>query len=78
MRLEIDAEITAETTRCADNFSCLSGDSEKLCEVEDCVSNTIHFVKCLESSHCNYKVPFGNGHVYTCPTRMEIYNCYQM
>ena len=76
MRIEISDDIIEETAQCNDDFSCLLGDLTQLCKVESCVSNTIHFVRCLEGSQCNYKVPFGDGHVCTCPTRMEIYNQY--
>lgn len=78
MKIEIDDDILDTTTNCNDDFSCLLGDLELLCEVESCVSDTIHFVKCLETTHCYYKVPFGDGHVCTCPTRMEIYNRYKV
>ena len=78
MNIEIDEGVVRATTRCNDHFSCLSGDLARLCKVEDCVSDAVYFVKCVEETDCNYKVPFGDGQVCTCPTRKEIYFRYKM
>lgn len=77
MKIEIGDDVIKATTKCEKCFSCLSDNLEHSCKVEYCVSDTVYFVKCLNLAHCNYKVPFGDGHFCTCPIRKEIYNRYK-
>ena len=72
----IDGEIIKETTECEKNFVCLSSKDHIYCEVEDCISNEIHFVKCKSNEYCSYKMFFGKSMICKCPTRKEIYNKY--
>ncbi len=76
MEIEIPDDVIKLATKCTKNFSCLYGDTERLCKVEYCVSDTVHFIKCLEPT-CSYKVAFGSGDFCTCPIRKEIYNRYK-
>lgn len=77
MEIKISDDVIKSATKCTKNFSCLSGDIERLCKVEYCVSKTVHFIKCLEPD-CSYKVVFGDGNFCTCPIRKEIYNHYKV
>lgn len=75
MDLKIDEEILKKTTRCKKNFSCLSGE-RSLCNIELCVNEKIHFIKCVSGESCNYRIPFGYSFVCTCPVRKELHKRY--
>ena len=77
MEIEIDKAIIDATTECKKNFLCLYGDTKHLCKVEYCVSDTVHFIECLEPA-CRYKAMFGGSFFCTCPIRKEIYNRYKI
>lgn len=74
--MEIAKEILDKTTKCQKGFKCLKNDNHVYCKVENCVSNKVHFVRCLSGNYCNYKLPFGNSIICNCPTRKEIFNKY--
>ena len=73
MKITIGNDVITSATKCEKNFLCLSGDTEHLCKVEYCVSETVHFIKNLRVN-CSYKASFGNDFFCTCPIRKEIYN----
>jgi hypothetical protein len=75
MRIEIDTNILSQTTECGRDFACLA-DTGKLCRVENCVNNKVHFIECRDDAKCNYQISFGYSYICTCPTRKEIYNRY--
>ena len=77
MKIEISENVINATTKCEKGFSCLSDNLEPACKVEYCVSNSVYFVKCLNTANCSYKVSFGDGHFCTCPIRKEIYDKYK-
>lgn len=74
--MEIDRNIIAQTLRCEKNFDCLNNYKHVYCKVENCVNNSVHFIKCLDNNYCTYKMPFGNSFICTCPTRKEIFHKY--
>jgi hypothetical protein len=76
--IEIDQAIIAAATRCNDDSSCIRGNLAQLCQVVDCISNDVHFVKCVDEPACNYKVPFANEYVCNCPVRQELFNTYNL
>jgi len=78
MKLHISDESLKATTHCKKAFSCLTGDRKDLCTVEQCVSEKIHFIKCLNDSFCFYRHSFGMGHFCACPTRQELFNKYEI
>jgi len=78
MRHHISDESLKATTHCEKAFSCLEEDRNGLCEVEHCVSETVHFIKRLNDLSCFYQQPFGSGHFCACPTRKELFNRYKI
>jgi hypothetical protein len=75
-RYIVSEETSAETKRCKKGFSCLTEQSENLCQVESCISGEVHFIKCLNKVFCSYRGTFGEGVICYCPTRKELYNKY--
>ena len=69
------AEGTIKDTHCANDFSCLAGKKECLCEVESTVGKVI-FIKSQFHIACKYCLSYGGSFICTCPTRNEIYNKY--
>ncbi len=80
MKFEISSDTIKRTTKCSDNFSCLSGKKDCLCEVEnDCESNSSAvFVQPQEKKGCNYKMDFGYGWICNCPTRKTLNRKYSI
>lgn len=74
--MEIAKEILDKTTNCQKGFECLKNDDHIYCKVENCVSDNLHFVRCLSRDYCSYQLPFGRSHICNCPTRKEIFNKY--
>jgi hypothetical protein len=71
--LRISEDTLRQVTKCTNGFSCLSGESRRICEVEQDIGGKVLFVRC-KSEGCNYRMPFGYGYICTCPVRREIYN----
>ena len=67
-----------ETTHCEKGFSCLTKDGYYLCSVDNCVLDTIYFIKCMSDNPCSYKDRFGFGHFCSCPVRKELYDKYRI
>ena len=79
MKIDIDKKIIVETTNCQKNFSCLDGNTEKLCKIEITqFSNSVHLIKCKQDLNCSYKIEFEKEKCCLCPTRKEIYNKYKI
>ncbi len=79
MRFILDKDILKRASRCRDNFSCLSGEGDCLCEIEDFAGEKIHFIKPgNKGGICNYKMGFGYSFLCNCPVRKEIYNKYKV
>lgn len=77
MTLRIVPEILDQTTKCRFSFACLKGKPEDVCPV-DYVTGELSFLKGARRCHCSYQTPFGESLICTCPTRNEIYQCYEM
>jgi hypothetical protein len=73
--LEIDQEILKRTTSCTRNFACLNGDNTVNCKVQYCINQQIHFVQTPGTKTCNYKMPFGESVICSCPVRKEGNDC---
>ena len=78
MYLQVNEETLAETTKCLDDFTCLTGDSQCLGKVRYRMLGELLVVECPTLSSCWYCVPLASSHVCTCPTRKEIYNRYRV
>ena len=77
MKFNIAEDIVRTATKCKSNYSCLSGQEECFCKVEDCAAEKVHFIKPVNSGACDYKVEFGYSFMCNCPVRKEIYNHYK-
>jgi hypothetical protein len=75
--MKIDEFILRKTT-CRYNFDCLSGDKTRLCKVKAMVGNDMLEVRSKIDIGCGYRIAFGGTTFCTCPTRVEIYNHYDM
>ena len=78
MKLELDEDILKKTTKCRQDFACLSAEGECLCEVEDLINDTLCFVRATNCGFCDYKIFFGNTFICSCPARNEIYKRYKI
>jgi len=76
--IQINEEYLKNTTKCKKDFSCLSGKRNDLCKVELNVEDKIHFVKCMSSEPCSYRISFGYSFVCLCPVRKELFNRYNI
>ncbi|MCX9011739.1 MAG: hypothetical protein OIN66_11535 [Candidatus Methanoperedens sp.] len=76
--IKISEDILKKTSRCKKNFSCLSGEISTLCKVEFCIEDKIHFIRCVTTMPCSYKIPFGYSYVCICPVRKELHNRYKI
>lgn len=59
-------------TGCPRNFECYASQLETLCRVVSFADGQM--IECMELRHeqCIFRVPFGWGHVCTCPVRKYI------
>jgi hypothetical protein len=73
--LKISEDTLRQVTDCTNGFSCLSGESGGLCEIEQDVGGKVLFVRCMNRD-CSYRMSFGYGYICTCPVRREIYHRY--
>ena len=80
MNYKVDTKTLNDTTRCKDNFSCLFGKRECLCEVENKTSNNgkVVFISPNEHIYCDYLMAFGNHWICNCPTREVLYSKYDI
>ncbi len=78
MKLQVAENVIQNTTRCRNDFICLSGDGECLCELKYCYSDKFYFVKPGKKSLCSYKIAYLNSTFCSCPTRKEIYKRYSI
>jgi len=91
MKYKIDADILNMTTKCKEDFSCLSGEDKCLCEVEEMIKTNgrIFFIKPKNNiqncnynisniKDCNYNKISWNSFRCFCPTRIELFNRYKI
>ncbi len=74
--MRIDPEILLKTVHCTKTFECLHGEKSNICEVERCVGDEVHFIKCKGTNSCNYVFSFGLSHICRCPIRKELFQKY--
>ncbi|MBF0342641.1 MAG: hypothetical protein HQL06_00270 [Nitrospirae bacterium] len=77
-KLNIKDEIVNEAADCKKDLRCLKNRGEGLCKVDTFLNNKILFVRCLNSSYCSFRLPFGDIFVCECLVRKEIYNLYKI
>jgi hypothetical protein len=77
MKIEIAPDILSATTKCPRDFVCLAQSGQCTCQGLHCVRQELLFVKKAGPNDCPYLIPFGQGHICRCPTRMAIYDKYQ-
>ena len=76
MDIEINEDILKDTTECINNFSCLRGEKECLCEVRGYAGYNSVLINPKPNKDCSYLNPFGSSFFCFCPTRSEIYRRY--
>ena len=76
MNIEINEDILKNTTKCKNNFSCLNGEKEFLCEVRSSAGYNSLIINPKSNRDCAYLNPFGSSFFCFCPTRSEIYRRY--
>jgi hypothetical protein len=74
--IAINEDILKKTTDCTNNFSCLSGEKECLCEARGMAGYNSLFINPKSNRDCTYLNPFGSSFFCFCPTRNEIYRQY--
>lgn len=77
--MKIDQEIINQTTKCNENFACLT-DKEHHClksKVDYSVGEKLIFIHC-SNIYCNYRMHFGNRVLCHCPIRKAIYFKYNI
>ena len=76
MNAEVPNEVRAATTKCPNDFTCLSagrcGDHD-LCDVEYPDGKSVLFLVSRLRPNCPYAMPFGDKVVCTCPTHFAIH-----
>lgn len=82
MKYEIDSYTLSITTKCTDDYSCLSGEDACLCEVEKLSGipgGGLFIKRKSEVGNCQYKTSFGlTSYVCKCPVRMGIFRKYDL
>ena len=76
MNVEDPDEVRAETTKCPNDFACLStgqcGDRE-LCRLDSADGKNALFLSAEKYPFCPYRITFGDREVCTCPTHFAIH-----
>lgn len=73
MKIDLDPAIEARTA-CQKNFSCASGNMERICKVRELMVGEALLIECADNLLCHYKESFGSWAICTCPVRKEIYD----
>jgi hypothetical protein len=76
--MEVNSSILKNTTKCKNNFSCLTGEKECLCEVRASSGHNSLLIYPKSDRDCFYLNPFGSSFFCFCPTRNETYNRYKI
>jgi hypothetical protein len=76
--MQVNGPILKNTIKCKNNFSCLSGEKECLCEVRALSGYNSLLIYPKSDRDCFYLNPFGSSFFCFCPTRNEIYNRYKI
>lgn len=78
MKFKVEAHILNETIKCRENFSCLTGNNNCLCEVDHVIGEELVCIKPIKNKVCDYKYSYGYSYYCICPTRKEIYRLYRI
>ena len=78
MKVKISKDTLSKTKNCGNDFSCLKGKKECLCEVVGSSGYDVLFINPHSNRDCIYCTPFSNSFLCHCPTRNEIYNRYKI
>jgi hypothetical protein len=76
--IEIREETLKYTTKCMNDFSCLNGEEDHLCEIRYPWDETFFWIDPKFDRDCKYRTSFGTSFLCLCPTRREIYRRYQI
>ena len=78
MDIFVSDEAQSAATNCKKEFSCLKGERNELCTVEQCIDGKTHFIKCMSDGYCSYQHTFGSGFLCSCSVRKELFNKYKI
>jgi len=73
---KISEDIIKDTCKCRDDFSCLKGNDECICAIEESFNDKIYFINPDNKGICDYRMSFGYSYICNCPTRREIFKQY--
>lgn len=77
--IKVSEVILKDTTTCRNSFACLSGETEYMCEVITLVSSyNAVAIKPKSIDSCRNILHLDNTIYCLCPTRNEIYRCYNL
>ena len=77
--IKVSEVILKDTTKCRNSFACLSGETEYMCEVIKSVSSyNAVVIKPKSIDSCKNILHLDNTMYCLCPTRNEIYRCYEL
>ena len=74
----VSDEVKEMVPECEKGFSCLSGGADQLCEVAECIFESILYVRCLSEKSCAHKYAIGGSTFCSCPIRKEIHKKYHI
>ena len=78
MDINVSDRIRKAAACCKKGFSCLQKGKGDFCAVEDCVNDSVLFVKSQYNASCPYQQSFGNEFICNCPVRKELYDKYRI
>lgn len=76
MKFLVPEEVLKKTTKCLNNFSCLSSGqcNDPACNIEYAAGENIIFVRSSDDAgRCPYRIAFGYGNVCRCPVHFALY-----
>ena len=73
MNISISERARNAAKRCKKKFACLK-DQSTCCKVDDCINDSVLFVKSTYDAPCPYQQLFGNEFICNCPVRKELYD----
>jgi hypothetical protein len=60
------------TTKCGNDFSCLTGGKACICKVSKLMAGKVLFME-PATTPCEYRISFGTSSICNCPVRRKIY-----
>ena len=77
MKFEISKDVINQTTKCENNFACLS-DDKVICKIQFTVNDKDISIRYSYETDCNYVSYLGRLITCQCPTRIGIYRKYKV